>query len=63
MALQVAAYTLGSLHSKYLILDILGLAGDRLFAKTLLFTSSHNLRTLLIKNYQLLLDSVEDKLF
>ena len=46
-----AAYTLGKLHSKYLILDILGLAGDRLFAKTLLFTSSHNLRTLLIKNY------------
>ena len=59
---QVAAYTLGKLHSKYLILDILGLAGERLFAKALLFTSSHNLRSLLIKNYQLLHDSVDNQL-
>ena len=51
---QPAAYTLGKLHSKYLILDILGFAGDRLFAKTLLSTSSHNLKSLLIKNYELL---------
>ena len=63
MALQVAAYTLGKLHSKYLILDILGFAGDRLFAKTLLSTSSHNLKNLLIKNYQILHDSIEDQLF
>ena len=62
MAIQAAAYTLGKLHSKYLILEIIGFAGDRIFAKTLLSTSSHNLRTLLIKNYQLLLDSVEDQL-
>ena len=53
-ASQTAVYTLGKLHSKYLILDILGWAGDRLFAKTLLFTSSHNLRIMLIKNYKLL---------
>ena len=59
---QVAAYTLGKLHSKYLILDILGLAGERLFAKALLFTSSHNLRSLLIKNYKILHYSVKDKL-
>ena len=59
---QPAAYTLGKLHSKYLILDILGLAGERLFAKALLFTSSHNLRSLLIKNYQLLHDSVDNQL-
>ena len=62
MALKAAAYTLGKLHSKYLILDILGFAGDRLFAKTLLSTSSHNLRTLLIKNYQLLIYCVQDQL-
>ena len=30
---QKAVYTLGKLHSKYLILDILGFANDRLFAK------------------------------
>ena len=46
-----AVYTLGKLHSKYLILDILGFAGEKLFAKTLLSTSSHNLKSLLIKNY------------
>ena len=63
MALQVAAYTLGKLHSKYLILDILGFAGERLFAKTLLSTSSHNLRTLIIKNYQLLNYCVQDLIF
>ena len=61
MALQVAAYTLGKLHSKYLILDILAFAGDRLSSKILLSTSSHNLRSLLIKNYQLFNDSVEDQ--
>ena len=59
---QPAAYTLGKLHSKYLILDILGFAGDRLFAKTLLSTSSHNLRILLIKNYQLLNYCVKNKI-
>ena len=59
---QAAAYTLGKLHSKYLILDILGFAGERLFAKTLLSTSSHNLRTLIIKNYQLLNYCVQDQL-
>ena len=47
---QAAAYTLGKLHSKYLILDILGFAGRRIFAKTLLSTSSHNLKSLLVKN-------------
>ena len=62
MAIQAAAYTLGKLHSKYLILGILGFAGDRLFAKTLLSTSSHNLRILLIKNYQLLNYCVKNKI-
>ena len=57
---RAAAYTLGKLHSKYLILDILGFAGDRLFAKSLLFTSSHNLKSLLIKNHQLLHDCVKN---
>ena len=54
LQLQAAAYTLGKLYSKYIILEILGFAGDRLFAKTLLSTSSHNFKSLLIKNYELL---------
>ena len=53
MAIQAAAYTLGKLHSKYLILDILGFTGDRLFAKTLLSALSHNMQSLLIKNFKL----------
>ena len=58
---QAAAYTLGKLHSKYLILDIFGLASDRLFAKTLLSKSSHNLKNLLIKNFKLFHDCIEDQ--
>ena len=58
---QAAAYTLGKLHSKYIILDIFGFAGHRLFAMTLLFTSSHNLKSLIIKNFQLLRYCVEDQ--
>ena len=55
---QAAAYKLGKFHSKYIILDILGFAGYRLFAKTLLSTSCINLKSLLIKNYELLNDCV-----
>ena len=55
-----AVYTLGKLNSKYLMLDLLGFAGDRLFVKTLLFTSSHNMRSLLIKNYKILEYCVEN---
>ena len=58
---QAAAYTLGKLHSKYLILEILGFAGRRIFAETLLSTSSHNLKILLIKNYDEFEYRVEDQ--
>ena len=58
---QAAAYTLGKLHSKYLILEIFGFAGCRIFAKTLLSTSSHNLKSLLIKNYEVFEYRVEDQ--
>ena len=57
---QKAVYTLGELHSKYLILDIFGFADDRLFVKRLLFTSSQNKKSLLIRNYKLLEDCVEE---
>ena len=35
-------------------MDMFGFADRTLFAKTMLFTSSHNLRGLVIKNYKVL---------
>lgn len=49
-----AVYTLGKLHSKYLILEFLGFADTTLFAKKILYSSSSCLRNLVVKNYKLL---------
>ena len=60
MNLKQAAYTLGRFHNKYIIIDIFGFADYRSFAKKLLSTSSHNLKSLLIKNFNILSDCIEE---
>ena len=49
-----AVYTLGKLHSKYLILEFFGFADTKLFAKEVLYSSSSCLRKLIVTNYKLL---------
>ena len=46
-----AVYTLGKLHSKYLILEFFGFTGTKMFAKEVLYSC---LRKLVVKNYKLL---------
>ena len=49
-----AVYTLGKLHSKYLILEFFGFAGTKMFAKEVLYSLSSCLRKLVVRNYKLL---------
>ena len=49
-----AVYTLGKVHSKYLILEFFGFAGISIFAKEVLYSSSSCLRKLVVNNYKLL---------
>ena len=49
-----AVYTLGKVHSKYLILEFFGFAGTTMFGKDLLYSSSSCLRKLVVRNYKLL---------
>ena len=49
-----AVYTLGKLHSKYLILELFGFADTKMFAKEVLYSLSSCLRKLVVRNYKLL---------
>ncbi len=48
-----AAYTLGKIHSKHLILEILSFSNRSNYLIKLMFRSNWNLRMLLIQNYRL----------
>ena len=49
-----AVYTVGKIHSKYLILEFFGFAGTTQFVKQILLSSSYSLRKLVVRNYKLL---------
>ena len=49
-----AVYTLGKIHSKYIILNLMGFSNTQLFVKKLLYSSSTMTRRLVVKNYALL---------
>ena len=49
-----AVYTLGKIHSKYLILNLMGFSNTQSFVKNLMYSSSIMTRRLVVKNYALL---------
>ena len=48
----VAAYTLGKIHNKHLILEIFGFAGKQNQIHKLLYGTNKNLRRLVLSNYK-----------
>ena len=49
---QKAVYELGKMHSKYLIMIIMGYAMPTCLSKVLIYNSSTSMMILLIKNYK-----------
>jgi hypothetical protein len=49
---SAAAYTLGKIHNKHLILEIFGFAGKQNQIYKLLYGTNKNLRRLVLSNYK-----------